>query len=42
MTDLGLIGDIAEIIIFDRALKAEDRKAIEQYLSKKWGIKLTS
>jgi len=37
-----LIGNIAEIIIFDRALKAEDRKTIEQYLSKKWGIKLTS
>ena len=35
-----LIGDIAEIIIFDRALKATDREPVEQYLSKKWAIKL--
>jgi len=33
-------GDIAEIIIFDRALKDEERQSIEAYLSKKWGIKI--
>ncbi|GDX35857.1 hypothetical protein LBMAG18_03680 [Alphaproteobacteria bacterium] len=31
-------GTIAEIIIFDRALKTEERKAIESYLGKKWRI----
>lgn len=32
-------GDIGEIIIFNRPLKAEERTSIEKYLSKKWGIK---
>jgi len=32
-------GDLAEIILFDRALKQEERNAIEKYLGKKWGIK---
>lgn len=36
-----MIGDIGEIIIFERSLKDEERKLIEQYLSKKWGIKLS-
>jgi len=31
-------GDIGEIIIFTRALKAEERVAVEDYLLKKWGI----
>jgi prepilin-type N-terminal cleavage/methylation domain-containing protein len=35
-------GDIAEIIFFNRALNTEERKAIEMYLSKKFGIKITS
>ena len=35
-----LIGSIGEIIIFDRALNTEERKSIENYLSKKWSIKL--
>ncbi len=34
-----LNGEIAEIIMFDRALKVEERNAIEKYLGKKWGIK---
>lgn len=34
-------GDIAEIIIFDRALKTEERQSIEKYLGKKWGIKVS-
>lgn len=31
-------GDIFEIIMFNRALKTEERRAIEAYLGKKWGI----
>lgn len=31
-------GDIAEIIIFTRSLKDEERQSIETYLSKKYGI----
>jgi len=34
----GLIG---EIIIYDRVLRNEERKSIEKYLSKKFGIKIT-
>lgn len=34
-------GQIGEIIIFDRALKTEERKSIEQYLGKKWSIKVS-
>jgi hypothetical protein len=33
-------GFIGEIIIFDRALKDEERISIQNYLSKKWGIKI--
>jgi prepilin-type N-terminal cleavage/methylation domain-containing protein len=31
-------GDIAEIIIFNRALKTEERLAVEAYLGKKYGV----
>lgn len=31
-------GRIAEIIIFNRALKIEERNSVEDYLSQKWGI----
>lgn len=34
-------GYIAEIIIFNRVLKIEERRAIEAYLSKKYGILVT-
>ncbi len=34
-------GNIAEIIIYNRALKTEERKSVEKYLSQKWGIKLS-
>jgi len=34
-------GDIAEVIVFDRALKAEERKSVTEYLGKKWGIKIS-
>jgi hypothetical protein len=35
-----LIGSIAELIIYDRALLSNERKSIETYLSKKWSIKI--
>jgi prepilin-type N-terminal cleavage/methylation domain-containing protein len=34
-------GYIGEVIIFDRALKNEERQSIENYLSDKWGIRIT-
>lgn len=33
-------GDIAEIIIYDRALSTKERQEIEAYLAKKWSIKI--
>ncbi len=33
-----LHGDIAEILIYDRALTSEEREEVEQYLSSKWGL----
>ncbi len=33
-------GDIGELIIFNKYLKASERKAIEQYLAQKWQIKI--
>ncbi len=35
------VGDISEIIIFTRALKLDERNDIQNYLSKKYGIKVT-
>ena len=35
-----LVGSIAELIIYDRALLNDERKSIETYLSKKWSIKI--
>jgi prepilin-type N-terminal cleavage/methylation domain-containing protein len=35
-------GEIGEFIIFDRALKAEERASIEKYLSEKWTVKRVS
>ncbi len=37
-----LNGQIGEIIIFNKALKDSHRKSVEDYLSKKWKIKLTN
>ncbi len=34
-------GYISEIIVFDNALRDSDRKSIEEYLSKKYGIKVS-
>jgi hypothetical protein len=36
----GFGGNIAELIIFNRALKNEERQAVEDYLGKKWQIKI--
>ncbi|MDB2414400.1 prepilin-type N-terminal cleavage/methylation domain-containing protein [Rickettsiales bacterium] len=33
-------GDLAELIIYDRALSSVERTNIEDYLSKKWGVTL--
>jgi len=41
-TDNYFNGDIAEIIMFNRVLSNDERMDVEQYLSKKWDIKLTS
>jgi len=38
----GIGGNIAELIVFSRALKNEERQSVEGYLSKKWGIKVSS
>jgi len=35
-------GHIGEVIVFDRAIKKEERQAIEGYLGKKWGIAMTT
>jgi hypothetical protein len=34
-------GDVAEIIIFKKQLTTLERRSVEQYLSQKWGIKLS-
>ena len=34
-------GYIGEVIVFDRAIKKEERQAIEGYLGKKWGITMS-
>jgi len=34
-------GHIGEIIIYDRVLKLDERKAVEDYLSKKWQIRVS-
>lgn len=35
-------GYISEVIVYDRVLKSEERKSIETYLGKKYGIKVTN
>ena len=37
----GYSGEIGEVIAFTRSLKTDEKKAVEDYLSKKWSIKLT-
>jgi hypothetical protein len=35
-------GNIGEIIIFNRGLKNEERRSIEEYLGKKWKIEISN
>jgi len=37
----GYSGEIGEIVAFSRSLKSDERKAVEDYLSKKWSVKIT-
>lgn len=37
-TDAGYDGDIAEVLAFDTILTDDERKTVENYLAKKWGI----
>ncbi len=39
---LYFLGYAGEYILYGRAIKDDERKDVEKYLSKKWGIKLTS
>lgn len=41
-TDDFLEGNLGEVIVYDRSLKQEERQSIEEYLSKKWGIRITT
>jgi prepilin-type N-terminal cleavage/methylation domain-containing protein len=34
-------GYLGELVIFDRALKKEERQSVESYLGQKWGISMT-
>ncbi|OGV63321.1 MAG: hypothetical protein A3K19_21910 [Lentisphaerae bacterium RIFOXYB12_FULL_65_16] len=34
-----LVGDIAEVLVYDRALRFDEALAIEDYLNAKWGLK---
>jgi len=36
------VGNISEVIIYNRTLSVDDRNAIQNYLSKKYGIKVTT
>ena len=40
--DVVFAGDIAEVLIFDRALTEDERKQTEAYFSEKWGIKIST
>ncbi len=35
-------GYVGEVIVYDRALKKEERQSVEAYLGKKWGVKMTT
>lgn len=35
----GFIGDVAEVLVFDRSLRFDELLAIQEYLTKKWSIK---
>ncbi len=33
-------GDLAELIVYNRAISSSERKSVEEYLSRKWNIKI--
>jgi len=35
-------GDLAELIVYERALLDSERRSVEEYLSKKWNIKIAN
>ena len=37
-----LEGNLGEVIVYDRSLKQEERQSVEEYLGKKWGIKVNT
>lgn len=36
--DQNLCGDIAEVLVFERALRFDEMLSVQQYLTKKWGL----
>jgi hypothetical protein len=34
-----LYGDVAEVLVFGRALRFDETLGVEQYLTRKWGLK---
>jgi hypothetical protein len=34
----GWWGDLAELVVYDRALTAEERRAVEDYLNARYGL----
>ncbi len=36
----GVVGQVGDVITFDRALTAPERRSVEEYLSNKWGVSL--
>jgi len=39
ITLLAAAADIAEVLVFDRALRFDEQEALEQYLKTKWGLR---
>jgi prepilin-type N-terminal cleavage/methylation domain-containing protein len=35
-------GDLAELIVYNRAISSSERKSVEEYLSRKWNIKIAN
>ena len=36
----GVVGQVGDVITFDRALTTPERRSVEEYLSNKWGVPL--
>ena len=35
-------GDLAELIVYEKATSDSERKSVEEYLSQKWNIKIAN